>query len=86
MGGEFAVPATLTYRKLEAAKLHRPEYFATFLQMLTNDHSTLTYSRMGHEVRLSHDICSRLSREVNGGLQIRNPLITLSMCDTKYLK
>lgn len=36
MGGEFAVPTTLTYRKLEAAKLHRPEYFATFLQSLTN--------------------------------------------------
>ena len=51
MGGEFAVPATLTYRKLEAAKLHRPEYFAALLQTLTNDHSTLTYSRMGHEVK-----------------------------------
>ena len=67
MGGEFAVPATLTHRKLEAAKLHRPEYFATFLQSLTNvaqgvtdagegaerDYiiQTPTYSLMGHEVK-----------------------------------
>jgi len=49
MGGEFAVPATLTYRKLEAAKLHRPEYFATFLQSLTNVAQGVTDAGKGVE-------------------------------------